>query len=396
MTLSDKGPTDLHGMGMGVLRWLFGSHRSEDEDEEERVEKWKKGKHRPTSRARPEPYHFQVDGESQSMRGEGPPFSFWSSARVILILSFLLWWIQPAGPMIAGYVGGRRSGSAMKGVLAALLPVAVVLIANTAYTRGVGSTQIDLVASLPQAFAGGAASVLPFLSPYKDFLIGYMSGFVKALQSTFGMGTNGYLMVLIFAYIGGLIADQTRRELFYKSGASQSVGFNLIQPLFGGRRPAVEEDYEEDDEELRQLRRPVRARARGRGAVEIHTGTRRRRRHGSPDRFEDYRKLGADGYEGRGSRHAARARAREEEDDEEEEDEAVSRPHHAAHSAAKERHARTRAAPSDEEGEEEDEEAVARREAQEARRPRPRSHEEEVRIQRFVERALRNYDHAAR
>ncbi len=392
MRPSDKGPTDLHGMGMGVLRWLFGSHRSDDEeDDEERAEDWKRGKKGRRADADGSSYRVHLDGESQAMRGEGPPFSFWSSARIILILSFLLWWIQPAGPMIAGYVGGRRSGSAMKGVLAALLPVAVVLIANTAYTRGVGNSQIDLVASLPQAFAGGAASVLPFLMPYKEFLIGYMTGFVKALQSTFGMGTNGYLMVLIFAYIGGLIADQTRRELYYKSGSSQSVGFNLIQPLFGGRHPAVEADYEEDDEELRQMRRPVRARARGHGQVEIHTGP-RRRRHGSPNRFEDYRKLGADGYEDRRPRHAAVARARDEEDEEEDED--VSRSHRAPHAGARD-HARAHAAREEDE-EEPDEGAVERRKAQEARHAAPRSHEEEVRIQRFVERALRNYDHAAR
>ena len=301
--------------------------------------------------------------------------------------------------MIAGYVGGRRSGSAMKGVLAALLPVAIVLIANTAYVRGVGGSQIDLVASLPQAVAGGAASILPFLMPYKDFLIGYMSGFVKALQSTFGMGTNGYLMVLIFAYIGGLIADQTRRELYYKSGSSQSVGFNLIQPLFGGRRPVAEEAYDEEDEELRELRRPARARARGHPDVEIHTGgAHRRRRHGSPDRFEDYRKLGADGDEERRARRASHPRARDPEDEEEEEDEevAISRSHREAHAPPKEHRARLHASREEQENEGEDEEAVARREAQEARRPRQRSHEEEVRIQRFVERALRNYDHATR
>ncbi len=393
MGLSDKGPTDPDGMDMGVLRWIFGSHRSE-EDDDEPADEWKRGKKtRPPARD-PGSYRVQVDGESRGMRGEGPPFSFWSSARIILILSFLLWWIQPAGPMIAGYVGGRRSGSAMKGVLAALLPVAVVLIANTAYTRGMGSTQIDLVASLPQAVAGGAASILPFLTPYKDFLVGYMSGFVKALQSTFGMGTNGYLMVLIFAYIGGLIADQTRRELYYKNGASQSVGFNLIQPLFGGRHNAADEEVEEDDEELRELRRPVRARARGHGQVEIHTGSKgRRRRHGIPETFEEYRKLGADGYEERGSRRSARARDRDEEDEADEEDEVtVSRTHRAPH-ASKEHPARAHAS---REEDEDDEEEAPRREAPDTRRPRQRSHEEEVRIQRFVERALRNYDHAAR
>ncbi|HYM39683.1 MAG TPA: hypothetical protein VEY12_06020 [Thermoplasmata archaeon] len=378
---------------MGILRWVLGSRRSDDEeDEEDRKGAWsnKRSRKHPSN---PNAYKIEVDGESRQMRGEGPPFSFWSSARVILILSFLLWWIQPAGPMIAGYVGGRRSGSAMKGVFAAILPVVIVLIANTAYTRGMGSTQIDLVASLPQAIAGGAASILPFLMPYKDFLVGYMTGFVKALQSTFGMGTNGYLMVIIFAYIGGLIADQTRRELYYKNGSSQSVGFNLIQPLFGGHRAvAADEDDYEDDEELREMRRPVRARARGHGDVQIHSGP-KRRRHGSPVRFEEYRKLNGETVEGHSARHLGRARARDEEDEEPEEEEVVaSRTHHAPPSGAREHHSKSHAAAE----EEEDAEAVARREAQEARRPRQRSHEEEVAIQRFVERALRQYEHPTR
>ncbi len=377
---------------MGVLRWLFGSHRSKEDDEEEQEKAWKaKGSHR--GRGNPNSYRVEVDGESRSMRGEGPPFSFWASARIMLILSFLLWWVQPAGPMIAGYVGGRRSGSPMKGVLAAILPVIVILIANTAYTRGVGSTQIDLVASIPQAVAGGAASILPFLMPYKEFLVGYMTGFVNALQSTFGMGTNGYLMVIIFAYIGGLIADQTRRELYYKSGSSQSVGFNLIQPLWGGRRTESDEDAYVDDEELREMRHPVRARARGRGEVEISTGPRRRRHHGRPVHLEDYRKVNGEDFDDRSARHRARARVRDEDDEEPEEEDVVeSRAHRASHTGARERHEKAHAAAE----EEEDDEAVARREAQEARRPRQRSHEEEVAIQRFVERALRQYEHPAR
>lgn len=385
-------------MGMGLLRWIFSSHRRRDDDEDEREEKWRR-KSPQKGRRDPNAYRIEVDGESRSMRGEGPPFSFWASARVILILSFLLWWIQPAGPMIAGYVGGRRSGSPMKGVVAAIIPVLAILIANTAYQRGIASYQIDFVASLPQAVAGGVAGILPFLMPYKEFLVGYMTGFAKALQNTFGMGTNGYLMVIIFAYIGGLIADQTRRELFYKSGSSQSVGFNLIQPLWGGHRlvEADDDDYYEEDGELREMRRPVRARARGHGQVEIHTGPAhsRRRHHGRPSRFEDYRKVGGDPDEERPAHRGFRARDRDEDDDEEEEEVVAPRVHRASHAAAKEHHARARAV-EDEDAEDEEAEAAPRHPAAENHRPRQRSHDEEVAIQRFVERALRQYEHPAR
>src|SRR5439155_924669 len=91
------------------------------------------------------------------------------------------------------------------------------------------------VASLPAVVSDGVSSILPFLIPYKEFMVSYMRGFVEALTTTFGMGTNGYLMVVIFAYIGGLIAEQTRRELVYRSGSGASVGVDLVQPLLGAR-----------------------------------------------------------------------------------------------------------------------------------------------------------------
>ena len=40
----------------------------------------------------------------------------------MFVLSILLFWIPVAGPLIAGFVGGRKSGSIGNAVLAALLP----------------------------------------------------------------------------------------------------------------------------------------------------------------------------------------------------------------------------------------------------------------------------------
>ncbi len=362
---------------MGLLRWLLWPRR--DKDDEDREEHRGKNAHRRTHRADPGVYRIEVDGEAGRMRGEGPPFSFWGSSRVILILSFLLWWIQPAGPMIAGFVGGRRAGSPMKAVVAALLPVVVIFAANGVYAHNVAAQQIDFVASLPNVVGDGAASILPFLAPYKEFLVDYMVGFVRALQSTFGMGTNGYLMVIIFSYIGGLIAEQTRRELYYRQGSSQTVGVNLVQPLMSGRRH--EDAYEEEDEELQEFRRPTRARAKG-----IVAPSHRSRRHAGDTRFDDYHKVSAETEEGRSSRRVRRT------GDEGEEDEIEAPVRHVAH----ERRHSPREARASEADDEDEEEATSRREAKEkeARRPRLRSHEEEVALQRFVERALRNYDHA--
>src|SRR5256885_5947564 len=220
-------------MGMGLLRWLLWPRRARDIEEDEPPRRRRKTKPRTRSHS-PGVYRIEVDGEAGRFHRDGPPFSFWSSSRVILILSFLLWWIQPAGPMIAGYVGGRRAGSPIKAVIAALMPIFAIYIANVGYAHNFASHQIDFVASLPMVVSDGASSILPFLAPYKDFMVAYMRGFVEALTSTFGMGTNGYLMVVIFAYICGLIAEQTRREMGARSGSARSLGVHLLQPILAG------------------------------------------------------------------------------------------------------------------------------------------------------------------
>src|SRR5580692_3549982 len=40
----------------------------------------------------------------------------------MFVLSILLFWMPVAGPLIAGFVGGRKSGSVGNAILAALLP----------------------------------------------------------------------------------------------------------------------------------------------------------------------------------------------------------------------------------------------------------------------------------
>lgn len=41
----------------------------------------------------------------------------------MLVISLLLFWLPTFGPLIAGYVGGRRAGSPGRGLVAALLPM---------------------------------------------------------------------------------------------------------------------------------------------------------------------------------------------------------------------------------------------------------------------------------
>jgi len=378
-------------MGMGLLRWLLWPRRPKyEEDEPPRRRSRSQPRRRPQSH-RPGVYRIEVDGEAGRFHGDGAPFSFWSSSRIILILSFLLWWIPPAGPMIAGYVGGRRAGSPIKAVIAALMPVFAIYIANVTYAHNFASHPADFVAQLPMAVGDAAASILPFLIPYKQFMISYLQGFVQGLATTFGMGTNGYLMVVIFAYIGGLIGEQTRRELSYRTGSGSSVGVNLVQPVIGAR-PYVDDEEEayEEDEEIHRSHRPHRARARGRPAIAVE-GRHRRRDRGV--HFESYRKLSADTDEYR-ERRSGRSRRRADEDEDDDGDEFVAtRTHRISHGRDEEpREPREHRRPSHAREDREDEEEAR---PEPPARPSPvRSQAEERAIQKFVERALRNYDHA--
>src|SRR5436853_7885361 len=121
-------------------------------------------------------------------------------------------------------------------------------------------------------------------------MLSTLQGFVQVLTSSFGMGTHGYQMVVIFAYIGGLIGEQTRRELSYRTGSGSSVGVNLVQPVIGARPNVDDEEHAyEEDEEILRSRRPVRARSSGHPFIAARRH--RRRSRDRVDLFDSYRQL---------------------------------------------------------------------------------------------------------
>lgn len=351
-------------MGMGLFRWMFSWLWRRDPQPKADARATRKRDH-------PGVYRIEVDQEAGRLQGERAPFSFWSSARIILLLSLCLWWLQPAGPMIAGFVGGRRAGSPLKAVIAALLPVLVIMIVNFAYSQGVAARQIDFVATLPGAGADALATFLPFMGPYKEFLVTYLATFVSALQTVFGMGVNGYIMVILFAYIGGLIAEQTRRELWYKSATGSSVGVNLVQPMV---MPYVQAEADEDDNAPRRRGRPA--------YTPLAVRTSRRLWKVASRSFDDFRKLPGDAVQSAPQRRTSR-RARDEEREAEPEDLVIRALPRSSHGRGPARRTPHEEPPREREG--------SRRES---RPSAQRTREEELAIQRFVERALRQYDRA--
>ena len=64
------------------------------------------------------------------------------------VLSLLLFWLPLLGPLIAGFVGGRTAGNASRGLLAAVLPAAVLcFVLIGAGSALVGLPLIGIIAS---------------------------------------------------------------------------------------------------------------------------------------------------------------------------------------------------------------------------------------------------------
>jgi hypothetical protein len=170
-----------------------------------------------------------VDEHEGKKVKKGKVYSIWGAMRYTMILSLLLWWLPVFGQMIAGYIGGRKAGSPWKGVISAILPVVALFagmgIIDHFLSQGfVGSSSAS--SSLVASFAAG----VPIVGPYLDFTRDYVMKFLDSLAGSSPYGMNSYIITLAFAYIGGILADQTRREIEAVSGGAGSHTMVVVAP----------------------------------------------------------------------------------------------------------------------------------------------------------------------
>jgi hypothetical protein len=79
----------------------------------------------------------------------------------MFVLSILLFWLPVAGPLIAGFVGGRKAGSLSNALLAVLLPGIIVGVA--AFLLASVLTGVPIIGAL--AGAGGVTLSLVHVGP---------------------------------------------------------------------------------------------------------------------------------------------------------------------------------------------------------------------------------------
>ena len=183
---------------------------------------------------------YEHDHEGKKLKSSKVVFSFWSAAKYVLILSLMLWWLPMFGQMIAGYVGGRRAGSPWKGVAAAILPVVCLYAIVTGFDSGLLPSHMFGVAVAPAALGGALSHNIPLISPYLDFSSDYVGSFVKGLEGTSPYGINTYVLTVAFAYVGGVLALQNRREIEYSAGAVTSTTTVLVHDPYARHRAEMQ------------------------------------------------------------------------------------------------------------------------------------------------------------
>jgi hypothetical protein len=178
---------------------------------------------------------YYEDDEGKRFKGAKMAYSFWSAVRYTFFLSILLWWLPIFGQMIAGYVGGRRAGSPVKAIVAALIPVGVFFAITMAMEAGYIPTEIYGISLSPGAILGSIGSQIPLIEPFVNFSLMYLNSFLEAIQATTSLRFDSYIITVAFAYIGGILSEQTRREMDYisRTGGQKTtvvVGSNNTSP----------------------------------------------------------------------------------------------------------------------------------------------------------------------
>lgn len=170
------------------------------------------------------------DHEVHTFRDHAP-FSIPQAIGLAFVLSILLYWLPIFGPMIAGYVCGRRAGTALKGAACGLVSGLILFIIGyililDLFTAGTTlRTCQDSIWTWIQNANPVFASYCLFISQWAEI--------ISRIFKSFLLTEPGNLVLLVvFGYIGGAIAAQRYREVSAKGNHFASNHENKTKPAW--------------------------------------------------------------------------------------------------------------------------------------------------------------------
>lgn len=149
-----------------------------------------------------------------------------SGLSICVILALTIAWIPYIGPMVAGFVGGRRAGSISRGLLIGVAGSTIVFIIALLLNLGL----VKLLEPDYQSFIDTMNAISPNIVLGIEGLSAYLSNNFVTVTSglSVSLAYQTFAAIIGFAIIGGVFADQSRKEL--RIIVSQSMNVNRPRP----------------------------------------------------------------------------------------------------------------------------------------------------------------------
>ena len=146
----------------------------------------------------------------KSERGvRSPRQLFYDSKAGILtatVMSLMLWWVPYLGPMAAGFMGGRKGGSIPRAIIVGAVSCVLVLLITGLLSVGVSALYAGDYAESVQGMSMVLYDALGALSEY-------LETFIVVTDTGFEFDQSTYFLVIGLSVIGGVFAEQSRKEL---------------------------------------------------------------------------------------------------------------------------------------------------------------------------------------
>ncbi len=127
------------------------------------------------------------------------PYSLSGAIGYSIVLLVSLWWIPVVGPMIIGYITGRKAGGPVKGILAMMVPIALYFLILQGITMGWVH-----VPHIVSGYFGTPASVV--LVPYLQETITTGINVGISIEKYLYYVPPAFFIMLSFAFIGGAMS----------------------------------------------------------------------------------------------------------------------------------------------------------------------------------------------
>ena len=135
------------------------------------------------------------------------PYSVTAAVSYAFILLVTLWWLPVLGPIIIGYITGRKAGGPIKGVFALSIPISLYFL----FVFSVSQEWIHIPAFLNMGFTATVMNTMQHLPIFS--LLNYADNTLRVamrvgtyFQNYLYYAPPSFFIMLSFAFIGGAVS----------------------------------------------------------------------------------------------------------------------------------------------------------------------------------------------